>query len=381
MDKLLHLAASSHDAAPASDGVCVLCVCISACVSVIYLYFFTAADKADEFHGSSIVGQGAHEVEAAEAEEDLKRLSSLLSRFYAQYNPTKLSEVEDLARVFRGKEHVLNERLRSSYRADLTNFVSRTEAKAASEKAAPPVKKQASRPSSLPPQPQNLVFTASDKTGAHEAAAAEAEEDLQRLTSLLSRFYAKHNPTKLAEVEDLARVFRGKEHVLNERLRSSYRADLTNFETGTEGKAASEKAAPPQAWRPASLPPVTEESIQRPAGKSKAEEEEALLDAIRQIKAENPDFTVERVWTTIKEKGIVVSESRVYTFWPQVGGPTNQTEAEAKTAAEVKAKAEAEAKAAAEYTENAAAEKAAAEEAAADAKVVILTSIRQCVCV
>ena len=294
--------------------------------------------------------------------------------------------------MFRGKEHVLNERLRSSYRADLTNFEIGAGANAASEKAAPPVKKQASRPASLPPQPQNHLGTASGKTdalhghnivgqGAHEAAAAEAEEDLQRLTSLLSRFYAKHNPTKLSEVEDLARVFRGKEHVLNERLRSSYRADLTNFETGTEANAASQKAAPPQAWRPASLPPVTEESIQWPAGKSKEEEEEALLDAIRQIKAENPDFTVERVWTTIKEKGIVVSESRVYTFWPQVGGPTNQTEAEAKTAAEAKAKAEAEAKAAAEYTENAAAEKAAAEEAAADAKVVILASIRQCVCV
>jgi hypothetical protein len=44
MDKLLHLAASSHDAAPASEGVCVVCVCISVCVCVcvcvcvIYLY-------------------------------------------------------------------------------------------------------------------------------------------------------------------------------------------------------------------------------------------------------------------------------------------------------------------------------------------------------
>jgi hypothetical protein len=113
------------------------------------------------------------------------------------------------------------------------------------------------------------VFTASDKTGAHEGAAAEAEEDLKRLTSLLSRFYSKHNPTKLEEVEDLARVFRGKEHVLNERLRSSYRADLTNFVSGTDAKAASEKAAPLQAWRPASLPPVSE----------KAAAEEAAADA------------------------------------------------------------------------------------------------------
>jgi len=209
---------------------------------------------------------GAHEAAAAEAEEDLKRLTSLLSRFYAKHNPTKLAEVEDLARVFRGKEHVLNERLRSSYRADLSNFETGADAAAASEKAALQVKWQASRPSSLPPQPQNHLSTASGKTdelhghnivgqGAHEGAAAEAEEDLKRLTSLLSRFYARHNPTKLSEVEDLARVFRGKEHVLNERLRSSYRADLSNFGNGADAKAASEKAAPPvkkQVSRPAS---------------------------------------------------------------------------------------------------------------------------------
>jgi hypothetical protein len=150
---------------------------------------------------------------------------------------------------------------------------------AASEKAAPPVKKQVSRPASLPPQPQNHVFTASDKTGAHEGAAAEAEEDLKRLTSLLSRFYSKHNPTKLEEVEDLARVFRGKEHVLNERLRSSYRADLTNFVTGTEGKYAAEKAAPPQAWRPASLPPVTEKAA---AEEAAADAKVVILASIRQ---------------------------------------------------------------------------------------------------
>ena len=97
---------------------------------------------------------------------------------------------------------------------------------------------------------------------------------------------------------------------------------------------ASEKAAPPQASRSA-----------------EDAEDDALLDAIRQIKTENPDFTVQRVWTTMKEKGIVVSEGRVYWLWPQVGAPTNKTEAEAKTAAEAKANAEAEAKAAAEYTE------------------------------
>ena len=57
--------------------------------------------------------------------------------------------------------------------------------------------------------------------------------------------------------------------------------------------------------------------------------------------------------------------------------------AEAKAAAEAKAKAEAEAKATSEKaaTENAKTSKAAAEKAAADAKVVILSNMRHCVCV
>ena len=118
------------------------------------------------------------------------------------------------------------------------------------------------RPASLPPQSQNHFL-------AYDAAAVE--EDLKRLTALLSGFYAKHNPTKLSEVENLARVFQGKENVLNERLRSSYRADLTTFVFGAGAEATSEKADPPQDWRPAaSLPPLTEESIQRPAAEARA---------------------------------------------------------------------------------------------------------------
>jgi hypothetical protein len=250
--------------------------------------------KAEAETKASSEKAGAHEEAAVDREEDLKRLTSLLSRFYAKHNPTKLAEVEDLARVFRGKEHVLNERLRSSYRADLSNFGNGADAKAASEKAAPQVKKQVSRPASLPPQPQNHVGTASSKTdefhghsivaqGAHEAEATEAEEDLKRLTSRLSRFYAKHNPSKLSEVEDLARVFRGKEHVLNERLRSSYRADLSNFVSGTESNAASEKAAPPvkkQASRPVSLPPQPQIIVSTASTKYDAESE-AILEQMR----------------------------------------------------------------------------------------------------
>jgi hypothetical protein len=113
--------------------------------------------------------------------------------------------------------------------------------------------------------------------------AAAVEEDLKRLTTLLSGFYAKHNPTKLSEVENLARVFQGKENVLNERLRASYRADLTTFGFGAGAEAASEKADPPQDWRPAApLPPLTEESIQRPAAEAKAKAEaEAKDDAAK----------------------------------------------------------------------------------------------------
>ena len=125
-------------------------------------------------------------------EEHLKRLTSLLSRFYAKHNPTKLAEVEDLARVFQGKEHVLNERLRSSYRADLSTFVTGAEAKAASETAAPPAKKQASRPASLPPQPQIILSTASMDYDAETAAILEQ----------MRVFYSRFNPAKAGTVNN-----------------------------------------------------------------------------------------------------------------------------------------------------------------------------------
>ena len=38
---------------------------------------------------------------------------------------------------------------------------------------------------------------------------------------------------------------------------------------------------------------------------------EELLEAIKAVKAENPEFGIKRVWTTLKEKGMVVSENRV----------------------------------------------------------------------
>ena len=50
---------------------------------------------------------------------------------------------------------------------------------------------------------------------------------------------------------------------------------------------------------------------------------ERLLNAIRAIKAENPDFGIKRVWTTLTEKqGMVVSEKRVKKFM-QDNGFTN----------------------------------------------------------
>ena len=50
---------------------------------------------------------------------------------------------------------------------------------------------------------------------------------------------------------------------------------------------------------------------------------EGLLNAIRAIKAENPDFGIKRVWTTLTEKqGMVVSEKRVKKFM-QDNGCTN----------------------------------------------------------
>ena len=46
---------------------------------------------------------------------------------------------------------------------------------------------------------------------------------------------------------------------------------------------------------------------------------EALLEAIKDVKQENPDFGIKRVWTTLKEKGMEVSEKRVKKFMQEHG--------------------------------------------------------------
>ena len=40
---------------------------------------------------------------------------------------------------------------------------------------------------------------------------------------------------------------------------------------------------------------------------------EALLDAIKEIKVQNPEFGIKRVWTTLKEKGMQVQHTLKHT--------------------------------------------------------------------
>ena len=40
---------------------------------------------------------------------------------------------------------------------------------------------------------------------------------------------------------------------------------------------------------------------------------EALLDAIKEIKVQNPEFGIKRVWTTLKEKGMQVQHTHNHT--------------------------------------------------------------------
>jgi hypothetical protein len=40
---------------------------------------------------------------------------------------------------------------------------------------------------------------------------------------------------------------------------------------------------------------------------------EALLDAIKEIKVQNPEFGIKRVWTTLKEKGMQVQHTHKHT--------------------------------------------------------------------
>jgi serine/threonine protein kinase len=58
-------------------------------------------------------------------------------------------------------------------------------------------------------------------TDAHEHVALELEAYQQRLESQLRSFYAKHNPTKIAEVPDLASLFQGRPHDVSSKWRGS----------------------------------------------------------------------------------------------------------------------------------------------------------------
>lgn len=146
---------------------------------------------------SKLVAQS--EAAAAELAADEQRLETLLIRFYSKHNPAKLSEVADLARLFRGRENVLNDRLRSSYKVDLSNFE---------------------------------FASSSNSSGGSNHAQAPSDENEEEpppsdvIAERLRLFYQHLNPTKMKVVPGLLKKFQGDYKGLNEELRQKYSMDL-----------------------------------------------------------------------------------------------------------------------------------------------------------
>ena len=144
------------------------------------------------------------EAEATRLVADEQRLETLLQRFYSKHNPAKLPEVADLARLFRGRQHVLDERLRSSYKVDLTNF-----------EFVPSLKS-----SGGPDQ---------DTSGSDEnnpSSAEEAPPPSDVIAERLRLFYLHLNPTKEKVVPALLKKYQGDYKGLNEELFQKYSVDL-----------------------------------------------------------------------------------------------------------------------------------------------------------
>ena len=137
----------------------------------------------------------AHEHVALELEACQQRLESQLRSFYAKHNPTKIAEVSDLASLFQGKEHVLNERLRASYKEDLTTF-------------------QANGPE------------VSSSVSVHGSSSAEDVPSPDDIAEKLKVFYMHLNPAKMKAVPLLLKRYEGDYLGLNQELRSKYSLDL-----------------------------------------------------------------------------------------------------------------------------------------------------------
>lgn len=163
----------------------------------------------------------AHAKVWSNLEADAQRLESLLTQFYTRHNPSKVKEVPDLARLFQGKEHVLNDRLRSSYKVDLTNFeaVSIHSLALASSNGVDAASSDNSR---------LLIHSrSSSAVEDHEQATVDGTTpDRETIAERLLFFYQNLNPSKVKVVPMLLKKYQGDYKALNAELQEKYSMDL-----------------------------------------------------------------------------------------------------------------------------------------------------------
>jgi serine/threonine protein kinase len=196
----------------------------------------------------------AHGEVSVKLEADAQRLESVLTRFYTKHNPSKVKEVPDLARLFQGKEHVLNDRLRTSYKVDLTNF---------DAVATQSIHSSAS---------SNGVDAASSDNSRSSTAVEDREHamidrttpDSETIAERLLFFYQHLNPGKVKVVPSLLKKHQGDYKALNEELQGKYSMDLKTPQSeikrlSARGGATGQSAKPmagPNSLSGASAPPL-----------------------------------------------------------------------------------------------------------------------------
>ena len=153
-----------------------------------------------EVHDSLVKLLSDHEVVATKIAAAEKQLEETLARFYEKHNPSKVAQVADLAKVFQGKEHVLNERLRKAYKEDLDAFENSSDCKDVSWDNSP-----------ADIAPESL-----------DAGAPDPDDVAEQLRE----FFLQLNPAKMDDVPKLVQKYAGNYEDLNRELRVKYSRDL-----------------------------------------------------------------------------------------------------------------------------------------------------------
>mmetsp|Transcript_19378 Transcript_19378/g.64101 ORF Transcript_19378/g.64101 Transcript_19378/m.64101 type:complete len:461 (-) Transcript_19378:1770-3152(-) len=154
------------------------------------------------------------------------RIGTMLIEFYRVHNISKIDTIGSLLDQFEGRLEDLNESLRKRYNADLNGSYSAATASAKGTNGAQRVG-QAADWADI--SMGGLNGTQSSIKHLYDQAAIEMEAiHYITLFQALFHFYKIYNPVQIQKIQQVLEFYKGKDDLLNQKLRETYGADLSS---------------------------------------------------------------------------------------------------------------------------------------------------------